>query len=343
MSHTIIYSSGGGRTCDQLMTLAQFVAFRQEFGDEFILVDIPFWPFAAGFAEFQDNRACVIPFDARRNLYTRALTGVEQFTRRRYSETNYLSRLGNRLGREISNRLEWHMSRRDPEGLWIGDTASDSYPGLLGQRRGFLHLDEPDVLRAFRARRYTVICGPKIRCWSLVRKHKNAIVRSLRVRDDLQIRARGFVEAIRTNYDYLIGVLIRQYDYRRYASGRFFFESPQYASWMKAALTTFKRHGRVGFLIASDEIQDPSVFEGLPFHFCTGAKVGPGHYLENLAELGLCDVVMTPPSSFGCWGAFAGGVPVMPLTRRGQCVSEELLLPDLWSCTQHPEMKVAIW
>jgi hypothetical protein len=52
---------------------------------------------------------------------------------------------------------------------------------------------------------------------------------------------------------------------------------------------------------------------------------------------------MSTATSFGCWGAFINRAPVLPLVRIGQPLRAADTLANLWDCTQHPDLKVAIW
>jgi hypothetical protein len=341
---TIIYTRGGGRTCDQLLTLAQFVAFAEHFTGEFVFVDVPFWPFGAGFASFTKDRICAVPSAPSAHVTALAVRMWERLTRLSDGGAHSpLDRPRNSVHWRLTRGLERMAARTRSMGFWIGDTRLDLWEKVPARRRDFLYLDDPEVLADLQRRRFTVLCGPKIRCWNLVVQHQDVVRRALRIRDDHSAKARAYVGQLRGLYDFVIGVHIRQGDYREYRDGRFFFSSQQYAAWMREALTAFLGRGRVGFLIASDEAQNPAVFAGLPAHFATGSAVGEGHYLESLAELGCCDLVMSTASSFGCWGAFIAGAPILPLVRTDSPLRATDTLATLWDCTRHADMSVAIW
>jgi hypothetical protein len=342
--HTIIWVRGGGRTCDQLLRLAQFVAFAEEFAAEFSIVDVPFWPYAAGFSAFEANRICAVPRDRLSWRTAVVLRAWERVTRLSGGKTgSFLDRARNSIHWRIMRSLEKVACRSPSIGFWIGDSRADLWEKAPERRRNLLCLDEPEVLADLRRHRITVLCGEGIRCWSLVVKHEKVVRRTLCIREDLTLKARAYADRLRQQYDFLIGVSVRQEDYREYQGGRFFFTSEQYAAWMREALASFRDRGRIGFLVISNEVQNPAVFAGLPAHFGTGFAVGEGHYLENLAELGCCDLVMTTASAFGCWGAFIGRAPVLPLVRVDQPLRAADTLANLWDCTQHRDMKVAIW
>jgi hypothetical protein len=342
--HTIIWSRGGGRTCDQLLRLAQFVAFAEEFAGEFSIVDVPFWPYGADFSAFEANRICAVPGDRLSWRIAVVLHAWERVTRLSGGKTaSFLDRPRNSVHWRLMRSLEKVACRSSSMGFWIADTRADLWEKAPDRHRDLLHLDDPEILADLRRHRVTVLCGEGIRCWDLVVKHEEVVRRTLCIREGLTLKARAYVDRLRQHYDFLIGVVVRQEDYREYQNGRFFFTSEQYAAWMREALAILRDRGRIGFLIASNEAQNAAVFAGLPAHFATGFAVGEGHYLESLAELGCCDLVMTTASSFGCWGAFIGRAPVLPLVRVGQPLRAADTLATLWDCTQHPDMKVAIW
>ena len=84
------------------------------------------------------------------------------------------------------------------------------------------------------------------------------------------------------------------------------------------------------------------MFRGEQFNFATGEAVGPNHYLENLAELSICDAILTPPSTFSTVAAFLGNTPLVPLYSDvlddGWTHLNEALLESL----QHPEMNTSV-
>jgi hypothetical protein len=53
-----------------------------------------------------------------------------------------------------------------------------------------------------------------------------------------------------------------------------------------------------------------------------------GHFVESMTELSLCDVIVSPPSTFAGWAAFLGQVPQLSLTRLDQIIRREDLTDD---------------
>jgi len=340
--HSIIYTIGGGQTCDQVLTLAQFVAFCAEYEGEFEVVDVPFWQYSEGFAAFADARVCRVASPSAEPRQHFMLRGLELLTRfANHGQTiprPFVRRLRTKLMRRYTAFM--HNTGRAP--VWIGDTRPEAYQYLPPnvRRRDLLNLQDPEVLADFRSRRVSVICGAKIRCWPLVEKHQETVRRTLALRAEHLAPAERLVADLRCRFDYLVAVHLRQGDYRRYKNGRFYFSTAQYVEWMHQVQALYAHFGRVGFVVVSNEQQDPADFASLPHVFGPATQPNCGNYLEDLAVFGMCDLVLATASSFAFWGAFQGKCPVIPLTQSGQQVRIEDAVHNLWDCPKHPDLRI---
>jgi hypothetical protein len=154
--------------------------------------------------------------------------------------------------------------------------------------------------------------------------------------------AAAFIYTLRQEYQILIGVLIRQDDYRTWAEGKYFFETKQYVEWMRQVQDLFPGK-KVGFVIASDEEQRREEFQPLPVHFSTGAKLGNAPFIESFAELAASDYIVTAPSTFGIWAAFLGNKPIIPVYQKGQVIEQkDILYRHLFDSIVHPHMSQSI-
>jgi len=183
----------------------------------------------------------------------------------------------------------------------------------------------------------SVLAGWGIRGWPLVKKYQDQIRAHLQPSPKYLDTARSFVKSLRSSYDLVVGVHIRQGDYRRWNEGNHFFTSEEYKNIIEAFDSTHLTEN-VGFVLASDESQDPSVFQDDSYHFATGAAVGSGHYLEDFAKLSRCDIVLAPPSTFSTFAAFLGDSPLVPLHRSVLEDGFELLDRPLFDSLSHKHM-----
>ena len=111
-------------------------------------------------------------------------------------------------------------------------------------------------------------------------------------------RVAKLVSQARQGVDILVGVHIRQTDFKEHAGGKYFFTTEQYAGGMRHTQNLFCGH-RVGFLVVSDEPKSKSDFPGLRCNFGTGTPI------EDMYALGACDYVISSyGSSFSAWPSF---------------------------------------
>lgn len=111
------------------------------------------------------------------------------------------------------------------------------------------------------------------------------------------------LDAARQGVDLLIGVHIRQTDFKEHAGGKFYFTTGQYASVMQEASRLFPGRS-VRFLVVSDEPKTQADFPGLSCCWGTGVPI------EDMYALGGCDLIISNvASSFSAWPSFLYQIP----------------------------------
>ena len=118
------------------------------------------------------------------------------------------------------------------------------------------------------------------------------------VRDEVQ----ECLRSARLGCDLLVGVHIRQGDYRNHYHGMLFYETPEYCKLMEKVRDRLAQR-KARFLVCSDVPQDFTSFAGLD------CVPGPGTELGDLYSLAACDYLMGPPSTYSQWASFYGQVP----------------------------------
>lgn len=112
------------------------------------------------------------------------------------------------------------------------------------------------------------------------------------------------IQRARLHCDILVGIHIRQTDFKTHAGGKYYFDSTDYADVMRQCCSLLAP-ARVAFLVVSDESHDSSDFPGLDCFFSSGVDV------EDMYSLGGCDyLVGSHASSFSLWPAFLNQVPI---------------------------------
>lgn len=120
--------------------------------------------------------------------------------------------------------------------------------------------------------------------------------------DTLSIKIRQFLDEARVGCDVLIGIHIRQGDYREWDNGRHYFRTGEYVDIMRR-LIDIHTGCRVRFVVATNEEQDWDLFSWCDY------RRAPGGTVEDLYALAGCDEIYGPQSSYSAWASFFGRVP----------------------------------
>jgi len=320
--HTIIYTHGAGRLGNQVLRFVHWIAWLREQAGDIEIVNLAFWPYASLFSLWRQHPGCVFPVRSGRADSLAQKRSTWPAAWRAWSEDR--SRLP-RLVQAAGQRLPgW-------QAIDLDITREES-----------LDLDDPDLPGRIRQRRVTTCCGWKIASWPRVAAHEAALREFFRPAPEHAQPALDFIAALRERYDVLVGVLIRQTDYQEWHDGRFYFSTGQYAGWLRQ-LVDLHPGRRVGFVIASDERQDAQLLTGLPAHFATGTLNVGGHWFESWVELSLCDLIVSPPSTFSATAAFLGGVPLWPVVGSTQVMAFDQVITDgMAGAARHPVFSLSV-
>lgn len=329
LHHTLVYTHGGGRFGNQLLNYMNLLAFQIEHPD-FDVYDGAFLPYADLYDA--DEMALL----SLKNLSKPVERAVYAFCG---------GGIGGRIGKAISDRIRLKSIHLAADILPSAQSiiGGEIYLGfdLPGDQYEIFDLADKSNVEQLRERESSVVAGWWVRCWSLVRAHHDTVRVQLQPDDQYVVPAQKYVSTLREDFGVLVGTLIRQDDYREWRDGQYFFTSEQYKFWMELFGEQYPEQS-IGYLIASDEEQSEELFAENKFRFGTGEAVGPNHYLENFAELSLCDVILTPPSTFSVTAAFFGDVTVVPLYD-GVIESEwEFLEEPLFDSLDHTVMGDAV-
>jgi len=156
--------------------------------------------------------------------------------------------------------------------------------------------------RALEAHRVLLLDGWLFRWHGDASRHLEALREHFAPVDRIGTEVQAIVEAARGDAGILVGVHVRQGDYRHFEGGRYFYGSERYAALVSDLWVRLGSKTR--FLVASNEIQDPSVFDGLPVHLQCGDPV------VDLHALAACDLIVGPPSTFSMWASLYGDTPL---------------------------------
>lgn len=333
---TLLYTSGGGRFGNQLLNYIHLFAFTIEYTG-FTVITLPF-------IQYKD----VYGLDPRISTGGGPpnLPFVLSLTLKIFRGNGWVS---SHLRKHVPDWVPVYLlhafavAHHDCQSL-IGGAPHLRVPllgvRLPGKRQDDVDLSQSTIAEDLRSSDVAVVSGWGVRCWSLVERHERKVRERIKPKHQLLHRARKHVRSLRDQFDTLVGVHIRQGDYREWYDGRFWFDSTFYGSVMDQYLDRVDGDD-VGFLITSDEEQPAGLTEGRPAYLAS--EIGSrGSFVDEFIMLTLCDLILAPPSTFSAVAAFVGNVPLVPIHRGILTGGWERLDRPLLDGVGHPVMGAAV-
>ncbi len=273
-----------GRLGNRLVLFANFIAFCEEHGHH--LSNVTFHSYAGLFETTSHDIYCRYPVPGRRSVFD-GLPGAATCIRKTrifYQLLRTASRLNEKF-RPFGRRIVTLREFKDRPVTW---------------------LDDPLIQNQIGPARIVLAYDWRFRAPAAMRKHAAKIRAYFRPVAAIERSVGETLERLRQQADIVIGVHIRRGDYRTYEGGKYFFEIPRYAAWMRELAVQFP--GRTAaFFVCSDEPRNREEFAGLT----VGIGVGPP--INDLYTLAGCDFVLGPLSTFSQWASFYGNVPLLHL------------------------------
>lgn len=172
---------------------------------------------------------------------------------------------------------------------------------IVGEQR--CDLTSESFRRKALARRPILVSGWNFDAGELLDQHAPAIREHFRILPEHQIRVDASIAAPRGDADVVVGVHIRQGDYKTFRGGRYYYSIDQYVAAMRRVRERLAGR-RVAFWVCGNGPLDRRDFGNLNVFF------GTGHLIEDLYGLAATDLLVGPPSTFTKWASFYGDVPL---------------------------------
>lgn len=271
-----------GRMANRLILFANFVALAEEQGHR--LINFTFQSYAELFEGTRENIYCRYPRPKRRS-WMDIVPGVAAVLRKiriLYHATRYISLLNERFP--------------------VFGNAVVTLRELPGRRVTLL--DGPECQQKIRRAKIVFVYGWSLRAPSLVKKHGDKIRVYFRPIEKFEKASRNAIESLRRGADVVIGVHIRQGDYRQWFGGKYFFPVARYAAWMRELAAQFPDR-KSSFFVCSDEPRRAGEFPGLTVGFGADSPV------SDVYALARCDYILGTKSTFSQWASFYGEKPLL--------------------------------
>lgn len=311
----LIFTHGSGRLGNQLLSHAHLLAFCHEHVDRFSLLNIAL----SRYRHFLQRGAESFGAVPRSSLATlaRAVGFCDahlQHDGLRHRCVGMCLRLLYALGR----------NRSDVANLTATDVSG--YGGYATRQIGAVDLGTAAAVDLLGTARTVLLSGWRLRSWALLERHGEAIRGAMSPPADCIGRVKEELRSARRSYDMMIGVQIRQGDYATWQDGRYFFPIDRYVAWMRAAAARFAARGRVGFVVTAETPFPPEIFAGLNTHLAWQIDGRRGAEMRDMIRLSQCDLLMIPPTTFGCWASFLGRIPILTLRAADADLAREPIL-----------------
>jgi hypothetical protein len=219
------------------------------------------------------------------------------------------------LGSRIAAWFALRFQSGRPTSRWISAfRASD------GER---LHLNGPPMKDAIKDCRFVLVQGWLLRDRDAFDRYQHELRRIFAPAPSILESAGQTLSSARGLGRPVVGVHIRQSDYRTHLGGRFFFSTREYVSVMTRLECLFG--GKVVFVLTSDTTQDWTQFSQFNF------QLAPGSPVADMMALAGCDYIVGPPSSFSLWASFFGQVPLGMIldTRKNLSLTDFRIAPEI--------------
>lgn len=145
-------------------------------------------------------------------------------------------------------------------------------------------------------------CWP-VKDYELLHKHQEAIRNTIRPKKEFWDAAGTIIAEQRGHGVPIVGVHVRRTDYKEWLDGKYYYEVPVYARYMRKISELM--NGEVVFVICSDEEMKREDFD-VP---CRAMYISHNPFMVDYSLLTHCDYTIGPPSTFRMTSAFLGNTP----------------------------------
>ncbi len=136
-------------------------------------------------------------------------------------------------------------------------------------------------------------------------KYHQEITNYFKPKKEIQNKNKKIIDNLRLNYKYIVGVHIRQGDYKKeFKKGKLYFNEKEINIILNRYLEKFEKNTKeTCFIICSDENVELSHFAGL------NVIKNNGNAIEDLFLLAKTDVIIGANSTFGAFASYYGNIP----------------------------------
>ena len=147
---------------------------------------------------------------------------------------------------------------------------------------------------------------------NLVLKHRSKICETLRFRESEILPIKNLIDDKRKKYEVLLGVHIRQNDYKTFYDGKYFVSASQYLSYIEKFMSLHKKPKSIGVVVCSDDNVLIRDFQTkLPYYIYPTGSIA-----QDIVALSLCDFILgQKATTMSAWAAYMGDTALLQVTK----------------------------
>jgi len=137
-----------------------------------------------------------------------------------------------------------------------------------------------------------------------IEKHREKIISAFTPQKDIRDEVANKLKRIRSEFDFVVGVHIRQGEYMTFKRGKFFVDQGHMRTFIDEFISKFKiDKKKICFYITSDSPIEERFFYGLSY------KIGGDNLAIEMFTLAGTDVIIGSDSHFGSFASYYGNIP----------------------------------
>lgn len=143
-----------------------------------------------------------------------------------------------------------------------------------------------------------------------IEKYREQIQRYFAPKKHTAGKIDAFLAPLRQRYSHIVGVHIRQTDYKKFAGGQYFFTQEEVRKILDGYLRFSQKNASdVVFVMCSDGTIEQSIFDGL------NMALPAGNMVEDLFTLASTDTIIGSNSTYGAFASYYGNIPFIVFER----------------------------
>ncbi len=142
-----------------------------------------------------------------------------------------------------------------------------------------------------------------------LKKYHSQIQKAFRPKEEYCKPGENLIDDLKQKYKHIVGVHIRQGDYKTWNNGKYYFSNKEVADILNDYLSHTNQKDQTVFIFCSDGKIDPNEFRNINY------VLGPGTEITDLHTLSLTDLIIGSNSTYNQWAAYYGSVPRKTFSR----------------------------